>query len=105
VLREGSIAIDEDELSASADPTDSVNGKRVDRASYAVRTGITITLREAMRALPLIIESWARPALQIPEWMSRDTEAMSVAIVARPEGPAPFQVQTSLVVEYYAPRL
>lgn len=82
-----------------------VNGARVDRVSYAVRPGIVISLKDKVRALSPVVQSWARPALEIPEWLSRDVEAMSAKVAAYPFGVAPFVLQSNLVVEYYAPRL
>ncbi len=82
-----------------------VGGKRVDRASYAVKPGMVVTLREAVRALDVVTRAWARPALEMPAWLSRDLEAMSATVNDLPGGPAPFSVQTNLVIEYYATRL
>jgi small subunit ribosomal protein S4 len=82
-----------------------VNGLRVDRASYAVRPGAIVSLRARASAMQPVIKAWASPPLEVPKWISRDVTAMTARIAFAPVGPPPFEVQTSLVVEYYAPRV
>ena len=83
-----------------------VNGRRVDIASYQVRSGDVLTLREKSRQLEVIKEALSTPSLEIPEWLDVDQNERTSKIASDPsESSVPFPVDVHLVVEYYAKRL
>ena len=83
-----------------------VNGRRVDIASYQVRSGDVLSFRERSRQLEVVKEALATPSLETPEWLEVDANERTAKISAEPtETSVPFPVDVQLVVEYYAKRL
>ena len=83
-----------------------VNGRRVDIASYQVRSGDVLTLREKSRQLEIVKEALATPSLETPEWLEVDQNERTAKVSTDPtETSVPFPVDVQLVVEYYAKRL
>lgn len=80
-----------------------VNGRKVDIASYRVRAGDVITLRERSKKIQAIKDSLEALALTRPEWISFDGGEMKATIEKLPEEDSvPFPIDVQLVVEYYA---
>lgn len=83
-----------------------VNGRRVDIASYQVRAGDVLTLRERSLKLDTIKESLDMPSLTCSEWLDVDKAGRTATVSAQPnEASVPFPVDVQLVVEYYAKRI
>lgn len=83
-----------------------VNGRRVDIASYQVRSGDILTLREKSRQLEVVKEALSTPALETPEWLNVDQNERTSKVSSDPtETSVPFPIDVQLVVEYYAKRL
>ena len=78
-----------------------VNGKKVDRPSYAIKTGDVITLREGIHKLAREnMESMAGHL--IPAWLEvNPSELMTKAISLPSIDQTPFDVNTNLIVEFY----
>jgi small subunit ribosomal protein S4 len=80
-----------------------VNGKRVDIASYRVRTGAEISLRPRSAEMECITRSLAAPRLPLPAWLELDANDRVLRVTGTPLGtPATFDLDLQLVVEYYA---
>ena len=78
-----------------------VNGKRVDRPSYALKVGDVVTLRKRIHDLAKDnMESMAGHV--VPGWMEVNPAELSIRLVAAstPEE-IPFDVYTNLIVEFY----
>lgn len=83
-----------------------VNGRRVDIASYRVEEGDVIQPRSRSYNLAPIEESLAAPTLSRPDWIEYADDKRITRIAALPEADSvPFEVDISLVIEYYAQRL
>jgi small subunit ribosomal protein S4 len=83
-----------------------VNGRRVDIASYSVRLGDVITLRDKSKDLAIIVESLESPSLARPEWMRVNPAERKAEITALPDpNSVPFPVDLLLIIEYYSKRL
>lgn len=83
-----------------------VNGRRVDIASYRVRPGDVITLRERSKKLALVKESVEQLSLTRPDWISWNGGELTATIEKLPdEESVPFPIDVQLVVEYYARQL
>ena len=83
-----------------------VNGKRVDIASFRVREGDVIAPRPKSKDLDCIVHSLEEPALARPDWVSVDTEARTATVSEIPDhSSVPFEIDVHLVVEYYATRI
>jgi small subunit ribosomal protein S4 len=82
-----------------------VNGRRVTIASYVVREGDTIEVREKSRNMELVLGSIQHPERDVPEYMSVDTKALKGTFVRVPklaDVPYPVQMEPNLVIEYYS---
>ncbi len=80
-----------------------VNGRRVDIASYRVRPGDVVSLRERSRALGSVAEALGSAAELRPAWLEVDETARSARVAALPdETSIPFPITIQLVVEFYS---
>ncbi|MFP5298217.1 MAG: 30S ribosomal protein S4 [Actinomycetota bacterium] len=81
-----------------------VNGRKVDIASYRVKPGDTVTVKNKSKTLGRIVEnaSYAEGRM-IPDWLSSNLKDLSVSVLSEPQRDqidAP--VQEQLIVEYYS---
>ena len=82
-----------------------VNGKRVNIASYRVKEGDVISVREKSRQMALILEAIQSPERDVPDYLEVDHNKMVAKFVRTPglgDVPYPVQMEPNLVVEYYA---
>lgn len=82
-----------------------VNGKRVNIASYKLREGDVIEVREKSREIPIIMGAFASDERQIPEYYECDGKEMKGTFVRTPklaDVPYPVQMEPNLVVELYS---
>ena len=82
-----------------------VNGQRVNIASYRVKEGDVIAVREKSRQLAIVLESVALAERDVPDYVEADHHKMSATFVRTPTlGDVPYAVQMEphLVVEFYA---
>jgi len=82
-----------------------VNGKRVNIASYQVKPGDIISVRERSRNMALVLESLQSPERDVPDYFETDDKGMTVKFVRAPDlADVPFAVkmEPNLVVEYYS---
>ena len=81
-----------------------VDGKIVTISSYVVDAGQTIELREKAKAMPQVMESVAKLARQVPEYLSFEPAAFKGSFIRMPvldDVPYPVQMNPNLVVEFY----
>ena len=82
-----------------------VNGKRVNIASYLVREGDVVEVREKARNMALVLEALQSPERDVPDYIELDPKAMAAKYLRAPnlaEVPYPVQMEPNLVVEYYS---
>ncbi|MEO1292342.1 MAG: 30S ribosomal protein S4 [Pseudomonadota bacterium] len=82
-----------------------VNGKKVNIASYRVADGDVIQVKEKSRQLPLVLEAIESPERDTPDYLDVDHSKMSTTYVREPalaDVPFAVQMEPQLVVEYYA---
>ena len=82
-----------------------VNGKRVNIASYRLREGDVVSVREKSRQLAIIAEAIALTERDVPDYVEVDTQKLTAKLVRVPalsDVPYPVQMEPNLVVEYYA---
>lgn len=82
-----------------------VNGKRVNIASYLVKDGDVIEVREKSRQLPVVLQGIADPTREAPGYMEVDHTAMKGKFVRAPkleDVPYPVQMEPHLVIEFYS---
>ena len=82
-----------------------VNSRRVNIASYQVKVGDVIEVKEASRQLEIVMVANQLPERDVPDYIEVD-HAKQVAKVTRIPGlaevPYPVQMEPNLVVEFYS---
>jgi small subunit ribosomal protein S4 len=82
-----------------------VNGKRVNIASYRVKPGDVVSVRERSRNMALVLEALQLAERDTPDYIVVDPKAMSAQYIRMPElaeVPYPVKMEPNLVVEFYA---
>ena len=82
-----------------------VNGKRVNIASYRVREADEIEIRQKSKEHPVVLESIQTPERDVPDYIDIDFEKLKgtfVRIPALADVPYPVQMEPNLVIEYYS---
>jgi len=83
----------------------SVNGRRVNIASYLVKPGDLIEVKEASRQLVTVLESVGLPERDVPEFYDVDHSKMTAKMTRIPlpsEVPYPVLMEPNLVIEFYS---
>ncbi|HYD72506.1 MAG TPA: S4 domain-containing protein, partial [Candidatus Binatia bacterium] len=82
-----------------------VNGRRVTIASYLVKAGDLVELRDKAKAMALVLEALQSQERDAPEYIELDAKGMTAKYIRVPtlsDVPYPVQMEPNLVVEYYA---
>ncbi|GGW30890.1 30S ribosomal protein S4 [Gemmobacter lanyuensis] len=82
-----------------------VNGQRVNIASYRVKEGDVIEVRQRSKQLAIVLEAVALTEREVPDYLEVDHSKMTVKFVRTPslsDVPYPVVMEPNLVVEYYA---
>ncbi|MEA1676172.1 30S ribosomal protein S4 [Nitrospirillum sp. BR 11163] len=82
-----------------------VNGKRLNIASYRVKDGDVIEVRQKAKQFAIILEAVASGERDVPEYVQVDTGALKGTFVRAPnlaDVPYPVTMEPNLVVEYYS---
>lgn len=82
-----------------------VNGVRVNIASYTVKEGDVIELKEKSKELAFVIESMQSPEREVPEYIEMDEKAVKATFRRIPklaDVPYPVKMEPNLVVEFYS---
>ncbi len=82
-----------------------VNGQRVNIASYRVKEGDVVQVREKSRQLALVLEASGSAERDVPDYLNVDHSKMTAEFVRTPalgDVPYPVMMEPNLVVEFYA---
>jgi small subunit ribosomal protein S4 len=82
-----------------------VNGRRVNIASYLVKDGDEIELRDKSKQMTVVLEASQSAERDVPDYIQVDHAAMKGTFVRTPllaDVPYPVQMEPNLVVEYYS---
>jgi small subunit ribosomal protein S4 len=82
-----------------------VNGKRVNIASYRVKPGDVVLVRERSRNMALVLEAIQSSERDIPDYLEVDGKGLSAKYIRIPElseVPYPVKMEPNLIVEFYA---
>jgi len=82
-----------------------VNGKRVNIASYRVKEGDVVEVREKSKQLAVLLEAVQLPERDVPDYIDADHSKMKATFVRAPQladVPYPVIMEPNLVVEFYA---
>lgn len=78
-----------------------INGKRVNIASYRVKQGDVITLKEDSRELALIKESVGQKT--VPGWLSLEESSLTAKVLENPGRDAvDFEIDEAMIIEFYS---
>ncbi len=83
----------------------SVNGRKVNIASYQVRPGDVIEVREKARELAIVIEATQLAERDVPDFYEVDHSKLTAKLTRVPtptEVPYPVQMEPNLVIEFYS---
>ncbi|MGE3899228.1 MAG: 30S ribosomal protein S4 [Variibacter sp.] len=82
-----------------------VNGRRVTIASYRVKVGDVIEVRDASKQLAIVLEATQLAERDVPDYIEVDHSKMTAKLSRVPQigdVPYPVQMEPHLVVEYYS---
>ena len=82
-----------------------VNGKRVNVASYQVKVGDVVEVKEASRQLTLVLEAVGLAERDVPDYFEVDHGKFTAKMTRVPlprEVPYPVQMEPNLVIEFYS---
>ena len=78
-----------------------INGKRVDIASYRVKQGDVITLKEGSSELSVIKESVGQKS--VPGWLSLEESTLTAKVLENPTRDAiDFEINEAMIIEFYS---
>ncbi len=78
-----------------------INGRRVNIASYRVKQGDVITIREKSKDLAIIKEAINQKS--VPGWLSFDENALSAKVLENPTREAvDFEINEAMIIEFYS---
>ncbi|RHQ96361.1 30S ribosomal protein S4 [Peptoclostridium sp. AF21-18] len=80
-----------------------VNGKKVDRPSFALNVGDVVSLREKSQSNAMFKENFENSELNTLPYIEKNMEKFSGTLIKRPErNEIPIEINEILVVEYYS---
>ncbi|OGN55544.1 MAG: 30S ribosomal protein S4 [Chlamydiae bacterium RIFCSPHIGHO2_12_FULL_44_59] len=80
-----------------------VNGKKVDRRSFLVKPGMTVSIKEASKKMKPILTSQETLNREVPEYLSLDGDKFSGKLLSSPQLdqiPLPLPINIPLVCEF-----
>src|ERR1700724_1412605 len=81
-----------------------VNGRRVTIASYRVKVGDLVEVKDKSKQIAMVLESVGLPERDVPDYIEADHSKMTAKLARIPaltDVPYPVQMQPHLVVEFY----
>ena len=82
-----------------------VNGKKVDRRSFFVRPGMTVSIKTKSQQMPVIKQSVENIAVNVPEYLSSEPTKFSGQLLVSPgidQIPFPLPINIPLICEFIA---
>ncbi len=82
-----------------------VNGKIVNIASYRLKIGDVVQVREKSRQLAIVLDSTQKMERDVPSYLKFEKETLSVTLTVKPafaEVPYPVEMQPHFVTEFYS---
>jgi small subunit ribosomal protein S4 len=82
-----------------------VNGRKVNIASYQVKEGDVIEVKEKSKQLAIVLEMIQNPERSVPDYIEFDTTELKAKYIRVPklaEVPFPVVMQPNFVIEYYS---
>jgi small subunit ribosomal protein S4 len=82
-----------------------VNGKSVNIASYRLKIGDVVQVREKSRNLNIVLESQQKMERDVPSYLKLDKDSLSITLTVKPtfaEVPYAAEMQPHFITEFYS---
>lgn len=82
-----------------------VDGKKVDRRSFQVKSGMVVSIKEKSRSMKIINEALDNPNRSVPEYLSWDKDHHSGQLLAGPlqeQMPWPIEISMPVICDFLA---
>jgi len=82
-----------------------VNGRKVNIPSYAVKPGDVVAVKDASKQMILVLEAVGLAERDVPDYLETDHTKMTTKLARVPtltDVPYPVQMEPNLVVEFYS---
>lgn len=82
-----------------------VDGQKVDRRSFQVKAGMTVSVRPKSQGIPLIQQALDSPNRAVPEYLSLDRPHFSGQLIASPlpeQMPWPIEISLPVICDFLA---
>jgi small subunit ribosomal protein S4 len=82
-----------------------VNGRRVNIASYKLKVGDVVEVKESSKQLAVVLEASQLPERDVPDFLEVDHSKMTAKFVRVPalsDVPFAVQMEPHLIVEFYS---
>jgi small subunit ribosomal protein S4 len=82
-----------------------VNGKKVDRRSFFVKPGMTVSIKAKSHQMPIVKQSAENVAQSVPEYLTSDPTKFSGQLLVAPaidQVPFPLPINVPLICEFLA---
>lgn len=82
-----------------------VNGKKVNIASYRLKAGDVVSLREKAKKIPAVLMAAELAERDVPDYVTVDHKEMKGSLIRLPaisDVPYPVQMEPNLVIEFYS---
>lgn len=80
-----------------------VDGKKVDRPSFQVKPGMTVSIRERSRKIPSVVDGVENPPAVMPAYLDRAAKSFEGKMTATPNlETIPFKAETAGVIGFYS---
>lgn len=82
-----------------------VNGRKVDRRSFFVRPGMTVSIKTKSQQIPILKQSIESAGSSVPEYLSLDADKYSGQLLVSPaidQVPFPLPINVPLICEFIA---
>ena len=82
-----------------------VNGSKVDIPSYRLKEGDVVSVKDASREIPMVMEAMASPERNVPDYSQMEDSKMEAKYIRTPvlaEIPYAAVMEPNLVIEFYS---
>ncbi len=82
-----------------------VNGKAVNIASYRLKVGDVVSVRDKSKKLNILLEAMQKMERDIPSYLQLDKDSFSIKLISQPtfaEVPYACEMQPHLITEFYS---
>jgi small subunit ribosomal protein S4 len=80
-----------------------IDGKRVDKPAFRVMPGMSVSIRESSRKMPMIVEGVEHPPIKLPEYLERPAKSFEGKMKALPNAETlPLKMDMLGIIGFYS---